>query len=158
MISVRAISSFPVYSWIVLQILMIDDLHMQRQSSSQCAQYQQCSCVTTGFDRCLKDGNVTPCKPPVNPSIIQPRWKCYIPEFFLSALNSQGHWNALGCNGLKLGFRACFVLNKAFFLCFFFSCLKGVSCYIFFCGLLVQTFFFSHCDFEQLAHQLTASV
>lgn len=45
--------------------------------------------MITRFDRCLKDGNVTPYKPPVNPSIIQPRWKCYIPELFLSVLNSK---------------------------------------------------------------------
>lgn len=82
MISVQAMSSIPVYSWIALYIVMIDDLHTQRENVLLCVQYQQCSCMTTRFDRCLQDGNVTPYKPPVNPSIIQPRWKCYIPELF----------------------------------------------------------------------------
>lgn len=147
MISVRAISSCPVYSWIVLQILMIDDLHMRRQSISQCAQYQQCSCVTTGFDRCLKDGNVTPCKPPVNPSIIQPRWKCYIPEFFFFFICSK-FTRTLKCSRLQwtqIRIQSMFCIEQSIFsVWFFFSCLKGVSCHIcifFFCGLLVPTFF-----------------
>lgn len=81
-ISIRAMPSINLYPWIALQILKTDDLNMQRENVLLCAQYQWCSCMTTRFDRSLKDGNVTPYKPPLNPSIIQPRWKCYIPELF----------------------------------------------------------------------------
>lgn len=70
MISVREMSSVPIYSWIALYILKTDDLYMQRENVLLCARYQQCSCMTTRFDRSLKDGNVTPHKPLVNPSII----------------------------------------------------------------------------------------
>lgn len=57
--------------------------------------------------------------------------------FFISVLNSQGHWSALGRNGLILGFRAWFVLNKEFF---------SQSVFFFLDRCFVSLFFFLDSD------------
>lgn len=105
----HAVSSVPVYSrhdgWLAeargrispyaLPVLLLYDNQMW-----QLSERWKCDTIQT-YNK--------PINHPAAIEMFHPR----IPSF-LSVLNSQGHWSALGCNGLRRGSGACDVLNKAF--------------------------------------------